>query len=297
MPSSVQLFNNAISQFKNLQGQLIEKQGKISADSIASTFAELGDDLPVVLSFQLSIDRSTRYVSSIKEAGRKNDVLFQSLQQLIDVATQFKQNLAVENSSGTAELNNINQLGDAALGNIRGALNLKDGASFVFAGSKTNIEPVSDLTTSSNLDGITPTASYYNGDDFKASLDVSSSLTIEYGITAGDEAFQNLIGSINLAQDAETSGSQNLTQAGELLDTAIDQLIALQAKIGDNARLFESSIGFHETAKASFQEKFNDVNSPDIIQLTLETTQLQATLSASFSAFAKISSLSLINFL
>lgn len=296
MPSSIQLFNQAVSQFKDLQGQLINKQGKISADSKADTFSEFGDDLPVVLSFQLSIDRSSRYISAIKDAQRKNDVLYQAIQQMIKVAQDFKQSLALENSSGTQEVTNINQLGDAALGNIRGALNLKDGANYVFSGSKTNVEPVDDLTLSTNIINSTPTSRYYNGDDFKASLDVSSSLSVEYGITASNDAFKNLIGAINLAKNAETTNT-GVTAAGEMLDEAIDQLIALQAKIGDNAKLFDNNTEFHEKAKASFEEKYNEVNAPDIVELTIETTQLQAALQASFSSFAKISQLNLINYL
>ncbi len=297
MPSSVQIFNQAISQFKLLQGQLVDKQGKIAADSKADTFAGLGDDLPVIQSFKLSIERSERYINSIKDGQRKNDVLYQSMQQLIDIARNFKQNLAIENSAATQDTNNITQIGNSALDNIRGALNLRDGTNYVFSGSKTNVEPVGDLKASSNIQDDAETASYYNGDNFLASIDVSNSLTVEYGISAADPAFQKLIGAINMAKTEEGNGTENFAQVGEMLDDAIDGLIALQAKIGDNAKLFETSTEFHTKTKESFETQYDAVNAPDIVQLTIETTQLQATLQASFAAFAKITQLSLTNFL
>lgn len=297
MPSTVQLFSQAISQFKTLQGQLVEKQGKIGADSKAETFAELGNDISIVQSYKLSIARSERYINAIKDAQRKNDVQYQAIQQLLDTATSFKADLTQENSAASGPENNITARGNAALDNIRGALNLRDGANYIFAGSKTNIEPVGSIVLNNNLISGEPTANYYSGDNFKATLDVSNSLTVEYGLTAADPAFQKLIGAINAAKDAEAGGNQDYELAGDLLDEAINELITLQAKIGDNSKLFESSTDYHSKVKATFEDKYGEINAPDIIQLTIETTQIQATLEASFSAFSKISQLSLINFL
>ncbi len=297
MPSSVQSFNQAISDFKKLQGLLTGKQAQIGADSKASTFAELGDDLTTVQNFKLSMDRSDRYIRSIADASRKNDVQFQSIQRIISVANEFKSNLALENSTTTAGVNNLTAAGDAALDSIRDALTAKDGANFVFSGSKTNIAPVSDLKTLNNMENGDPTAAYYNGDNFKSSVDVSGSLRVQYGLNAADTAFQKLIGAINLAKTAEAENLGNYTNTGELLDEAITELISLQTNIGDSAKLFDNSTQFHETAKGTFQQKYSEANSPDIVQLTIETSQIQTALEASFSAFSKISQLSLINFL
>lgn len=296
MPSSVQLYSQAITDFKKLQGQLNEKQAKIGAESKADTFAELGSDLNSVQSFKLSIERSKRYVASIQDAQRRNDAQFSAIQQVIDLAQQFKQNLTIENSAATSGTNNLNQQANSILDSIRGALNSKDGANFLFGGSKTTTEPVTNLTYATSMDSTTPTANYYTGDDFKQAVDVSSSLRVEYGVTASDDAFKNLIGAINLAKTAESTNG-NYTDTGTLLNSAIEDLISLQARIGDNARIFDSSLDYNTKAKTTFEQKYSEVNEPDIVQLTIETSQLQATLEASFSAFSRISQLSLINFL
>jgi flagellar hook-associated protein 3 FlgL len=297
MPSTVQIYNQAISDFKSLQTIIADKQAKIGADSKADSFAELGDDISSVQGFKLSIERSDRYINSIKDAQRKNDTQYQAIQQILEIASQFKQNLTIESTTTSGAVNNLSQQANSSLDNIRGALNLRDGANFVFAGSKTNQQPVSDLKLSNNIVDSTPLANYYEGDNFKAAVDVSASLQVEYGFNAADPAFVNLIGAINLAKNAEAQGTNNYQQAGDLFEQAYDQLLALQAKIGDNAKVFENNLDFQDKAKSIFEAKYAEVNEPNIVQLTIESTQAQTTLQASFQIFSKISQLSLINFL
>jgi flagellar hook-associated protein 3 FlgL len=298
MSSTIQTYSQAIADFQRLQGLLVDKQSKIGADSKASTFAQLGSDLTNVQSFKLSMDRSDRFINSIADANRKNDAYFQAMQQLIDIATDYKKNLALESSATNASVNDLTSQSNNSLDTIKDILSTRDGANFIFGGSKTTVPPVDDLKNGSNIDRGVATANYYNGDDFQASVDVSNNLRITYGINASDPAFQKLIGAINLGKSEEAKGAAaNYSETGTMLDDAISGLIALQTDVGDNATTFENSTTAHSTAKATFQQQYSDANSPDVVQLTIETSQIQTALQASFSVFAKISQLSLLNFL
>ncbi len=296
MPSSVQIFSQTIADFKRLQGLIFEKQSQIGADTKASTFAELGNDVNLVQGFKLSAERANRFISSISEASRRNDSYSLALQQLIDAASQFKQSLTIENSGATQNINDLQSSANNALDLIGASLNSKDGSNFIFSGSKTNVEPVDDLKLDNNYIDGGATATYYNGDDFKQSVDVSTSQQVEYGITAADPAFQKLIAAINIAKSEEGT-TANYNQAGEMLDEAISDLIALQAGTGDKGKIFDQNTSYHQVAKDTFENKYAEINSPDIIQLTIESSQLQATLQASFITFSKISNLSLTNYL
>ncbi len=86
-------------------------------------------------------------------------------------------------------------------------------------------------------------------------------------------------------------------QAGEDLDNAIEQLISLRAKMGSNMKSLEDMKGFHEKSKSTFEQKYDEANSPDIIELTTTVSQLTATLQASFVNFSRISQLNLFNFI
>lgn len=296
MPSSVQLYNQAISDFKKIQGNLFEKQAKIGADSKADTFAELGRDINVVEGFKFSSERSAKYISSIEDVSRRLDTAYRSVDQIISVAIDFKATLSLESSSTNAPVTNLTAAANSSLDKIEGSLNAKDGTSFIFAGSNTNATAVDDLKTNSNVIGGQISASYYNGDDLVLSAEVSATMAVEYGVNANHPAFQKLIGAINMAKSQE-AGEGRYEQAGQYLDEAISELISLRADMGNNTKVLEEMKDYHIKAKETFDQKLSDVNSPDIVQLTIETSQLQASLQAAFLTFTRISSLALSNYL
>lgn len=296
MTSTVQIYSQAIRDFKNIQDELFDKQSKIGADSKADTFAELGNDITVIETFKASVSRSERFIRTIDEASRRLDSSYDAVSRIIDIATSFKQDIALENSANS-EINDLSISSNNALDSIRAALNTREGANFIFAGSKTNIEPVDNLKFSTNYVSGTATANYYNGDEFKSSVDVSKSLNIEYGVTASDDAFKNVIAAINRAKAAEANGGVGLEQAGIALDSAIDDLVSLRARMGNNAKVFEDSIDFHTSSKAILEQKLSDKTAPDIVQLSVEVSQANAVLQASFQNFSRISSLNLTDFI
>jgi len=296
MSSTIQVYSQAISDFKRLQDILDKTQSKISATSLASTFSELGTNSTNVQNYQIAINRSDRYISSIQDAERKNNQYDSSLSQLIDLAGTFQNNLALENNSTTAGVNDLTSQADTALDSIRAALNSQDGTNYIFSGSKTNVQPVADLKSTNNISDGQATSSYYSGDDFQTTVNISSSAQVKYGIAGSDPAFQKLIGAINLAKSAE-AGSGDYTAAGKMLTDAISSLTALRTKVGDNETTLESSVDSHTTAKGVFQQSLSDLNSPDVVQLTIQSTEAQTALQASFQVFSKISQLSLANYL
>lgn len=298
MPSTIQLYSQAIRDFKNIQDDLFTSQSKIGADSKAATFAELGSEITILTGFKSGIERSDRFITGINEVSRKLDTSYRAIDEILNIATKFKQDLSLEATTTNTSVNDLTAAVNSYLDRIRGALNTKDGRSFVFAGSKDNEEPVGNLKDVSNIINSTPTANYYRGDSYIAKVAASSTLEIEYGITADDDTFKNLIASLNRAKDEETRGTgANYLQAGEELDNSIEQLISLRAKIGNNLKAMEDMKGFHTQAKSTFEQKYDEANSPDIIELTTNVSQLTATLQASFINFSRISQLSLSNFL
>lgn len=298
MPSTIQVFNQTVSDFKLIQDRLFQNQSKIGADSKFETFAEMDNDLTVVQTFESSIQRSERFITSLNTVKRRLDVVDTSISNIIDTAVNFKSSLILENSTTNSLVNDLSSLADDTLDIISGSLNERINSNYVFAGSKTNTQPVSDLKTVNSVVSGEVTANYYNGDEFKAAVDVSRSLRIEYGITASDPAFQNLIGAINNAKAAEISGKpSDLNQAGEQLDAAIEEVISLRAKVGGNLQSIEQSIEIQDKARVNFEQKLAEIKEPNIVDLTIQTSADTAALTAVFQSFSRISNLSLVNFI
>ncbi len=296
MPSSIQLYNSTINDFKKIQGNLNDMQGKIAAESKADTFGELEGDITVVESFKASVSRADRFINTINESNRKLDVAYRSVDRILELAVEFKESLILENSIN-ANSTDINGIGNSILDSITGLLNTRDGANFVFGGSKNNEEPVSNLKLSNNIVNGQPTAGYYNGDEFTFSVDASTSLRVEYGVTASDPAFKDLIGAINLSKTAERAGGAGLEEAGILLDKAIEELITLRADMGNNARIMEDSVEFHQRSKLVFEERLADKVTPNVIELSIQISQAETVLEAVFSNFPRLSDLNLTKYL
>ncbi|MDX1949852.1 MAG: hypothetical protein SFT90_05065 [Rickettsiales bacterium] len=298
MPSTIQLYNQSISDIKRLQNDLFSNQAKIGADSIASTYKELGSNISVIEGFKSSIERSDRFISSIDQVLRRLDTMYRAVDDIVNTAINFRKSLGLEATSTNSSVFNLTQEANSTLDRIRGSLNEKDGAAFVFSGAKSDVEPVNDLKNSTNILNGQNTSNYYNGDDFISKVSASVTLEVDYGVTASNPAFKNLIASINRAKATEASGEgANYDQAGTELENAIDELISLRASIGNNTKVLEQMQEFHTRAKATFEIKFDEKNSPDIIELTTKTSQLTATLQASYLNFSKISQLNLSSFL
>lgn len=299
MPSSVKFYSQTISDFKRLQGNLYDKQGLVGSDTKAKSYKELGGEITTVENLSFSVDKANRFVTAGTESSRKIDTLFSAVGDILQTAQNFKKSLQLENSS-SASANDLTRAARAALDSTEGALNSRDGSLFIFGGSKSEAAPVDTLNNTSNYINNTPTANYYNGDDYKYSVNVNSTLNVEYGVTAADDAFKNLIAAYNIAKNIEGTNGNNkiaLEDASNLIDTAIDQLINMRATLGANKEIIEQGVEMQTRARDSLKQTLGEINSPDIISLSIEINSLQSSLQATFQNFGTISQLRLTNYL
>jgi flagellar hook-associated protein 3 FlgL len=299
MPSSIKIFSQTINDFKRIQTDLYDKQSLVGSDSKAKTYKDLGNDITTVENLSFATDKATRYASAGTEAIRKIDSIFNSLGDILQTAQNFKKSLQLENSS-SASVNDLTRAARAGLDSVQGSLNTREGAQFIFGGSKTDVEPVQDLNAKSNIINGTPTANYYNGDDYKFKVAVNSTLNVEYGITAADDSFKNLIAAFNFAKNVEANGGSNKTElanASNLLDKAIDGIINLRATIGANQEIAKQATEMQERTRDTLQKTLGEINSPDIVALSIEISSLQASLTATFQNFTSISRLRLTDYI
>jgi flagellin-like hook-associated protein FlgL len=292
MVSTVQFFSNTINTFNSLQENLFKTQSLISADSIAETYQEL-PNINLVESLRQSISRTERYVSSIETVERRVEATYNSVDNIIDAFDNFRSALTLENST-SGPVNDLTLIANNTLDQIEGSLNSRNEGIFLFSGSKTDQQPIQNLRLNNNYINSTPTANYYRGDGDIASVNISSAINIQYGVTAADDAFKNAIAAINLSKQVET-GEATIEQAGALVDEAFDDLISLRSSIANNLKIMSDIKDQYERNIIDLEAQFADVNQPDIIELTIQARSNEATLQAAFQTFARVSQLSLVN--
>ncbi len=295
--STADIYNRTTASITNTQLDLAKLNKQITSGKKADTFTGLGNDVNRVLSLEASIKESERFIRGNQTIVNRLNVMDLALSQMIEVAQQFKSNIANE-LSPSAPSQNLSAIADNTLDIIADSLNRQEASRSLFAGSKTDTPAVGDLKAVTNLLDGQPTANYYLGDDLTFTIQATRQTTVEYGIKANDTAFQNLIGAVNMAISAEESGlHENMVTASDMLDDALSQLINLRSKIGANIETLEDSNVQHEGVKFQLESVLGQVTETDIVQASIEVSMNEALLTATMQTFARITSLNLTDFL
>jgi flagellar hook-associated protein 3 FlgL len=295
MPSSIRFYTQTINDFRRLQNELYDKQSLVGADTKANTYKQLGNDISTVANLTFAADKTARYVTAGNEASRRIDSIFNAMGDILKIAENFKTVLMLENSS-SANVNDLKSAASSALDSLQSALNSRDGSMYLFGGSRTDVEPVSQMNVTNSLVNGQPTANYYNGDSYKFSVSVNSTLTIDYGVTAADEPFAKFAAALNIAKNIEANGG-SMEEAGNLLNEAIDGIIAMRATIGYQQNTIKQTVAMQESANVALKQNLAEINSPDTVSLTIEIASLSAALQATFQNFTAISRLRLTDYI
>jgi flagellar hook-associated protein 3 FlgL len=308
--STASVFTGTIATFGGVQSDMAELTRQISSGRAAKDFKDLGNKTRLVFDLESKLSRTEGQVDGNKLVLIRLNNMNDSMQQLEDIATQFRNNLLTERS-GAATALPLADLTKAQLSQVQQALNASVNGRFLFAGTRTDGAPVSDLAGTSNLIDAsgnnvlptsetigTPSANYYQGDDGEVTVRATDQLTVNYGITADDPAFQKLIGAMHMAIQAETRGDQEeLAQAVDLVNEAIDGIINHRNAINNNLQILQSVNELHENFKTYLGQTISEQTGVDIAASTTKLALNQTILQATFQNFARISGLKLVDFL
>src|SRR5690606_21893353 len=101
-------------------------------------------------------------------------------------------------------------------------------------GGKTNTPPVITPVPKNVTPG-TPDTSYYQGDNFIQTARAGENLSLNYGVTAADPAFQEQIAAINTAIEGFKTNDQDLLErALEMNNSAAEGVNTVRARINSN---------------------------------------------------------------
>jgi len=283
-----------------VQGNLARIQGQISSGRKASTFGELGSDIRQVLDLESSIKSTGRFVQSNQVVISRLKTMDTSISQLQSLASDLSQQLALERSAVGADLD-LTEFAKTTLARVSDSLNAQNAGRFLFAGSKTDLPPIAaGALNTSNIVNEAPSASYYQGDSLKFSTKASLELDVEYGITANDEAFQDLIGALNFAIRSESStgfGDDDLQSAIALVESSLDKLGRLSSQVNTDIITLTSVNDQHKRAEINLKESLSDTIGTDVVEASIQAALNEAVLTATLQTFTSLSRLTLSEFL
>lgn len=288
--------------YRTLQSQVSRSSAKLQQyQETAASGIKLNnpsDDPSVVASVinsQSQIRSGEAYQKTISSVSSQLGNLDSTLDQFENLMVQAKE-LVVAAGNGSLGKGDISAYAQqmAMLKEEAFALaNTQVDGKYVFAGFNTDTKPFPDMTD--------PTL--YQGDDNHSELQIGPGQKVVTNLT-GSELFQGQGGGINilsLLSDLEQNlGSMDTTQALSRLDdleTGADQVRNSRSKLGTTAvRVEEAGIRMQDFTD-NMAAKLSGYRDADLVEAYTNLAQQEQALQAALSVTAKISNLSILDYL
>jgi flagellar hook-associated protein 3 FlgL len=225
--------------------------------------------------------------------------MYSAVNSIADLATQFRAQLTSATSASSTDAASVTESARNLLEQTASVLNTQYSGSYLFGGSETKTAPV-DVSSTSYAAATSPSTadtSYYHGDSQLASVRVSDSQTVSYGVSADNIAFEKLMRAMNLVASNSPLSSDTLNEALDLAVEAIDELGLVQTRISNASASIENASAYQTEYLSYVQTLGSDLTSVDVAAVTAKLATYQAQLTASYSAIAKVQSLNLASYL
>lgn len=295
VPMQRSLFDSiAVSQRK-----LAEVQQQMATGKKAPDFASLGIETMRNLSARTMLARQEAHAAVGTRIGTTLSLMDSQMAGMEEALGRLRDGLL--NAVGTGRADGLQEVVEEAFQRFRNGLNSDEAGQYLFAGSQTSTAPFVPATLAATA-GM-PTATAFRNDDVTAEARVSDGLDVTYGTTASAigaelfEAFRTLAtaGTIGPVPTAGQVAAMN-----QAVSQINDGLKTLRAAHSENGRRQAQVEGLATRAaeRTLILEKLVARNEDaDMAEVASQLVQRQTTLEASYTLFARLSNLSLVNFM
>jgi flagellar hook-associated protein 3 FlgL len=290
--------SSLIADALRIQSVMANEQIQESSGQISSDFGGYGSTAQHVVNLQVSVTRAQSYVDAATLADSRVQVMYSAVGSMTDMVTQLRSQLSAASTGSSTEANSAIATAQQYLEQMGSLLNTQYDGQYVFAGGKTEAAPV-DITSFATGTGSTATAdtSYYSGDGEIASVRVSADQAVSYGVTADNSAFEEVMRVLKFVANSTSLSSSDITQALDLASTALDDTVAVQARLSGAASQIETASTRQSDYKSFAETLSSDLTGVDVAAITAQLSTYQSQLTASYSALGKILSMNLASYL
>jgi flagellin-like hook-associated protein FlgL len=142
---------------------------------------------------------------------------------------------------------------------------------------------------------------FYEGDNNTPSVRIDPNATVDYGITAKDSGFEKLFRALYMVRNANVSAGSidraTLESALGLAIEAIDKIPDIRSRIGSDRLALDNMKSRHLDFVLYTGESINQIETVDVVAAVSRMSIDQVQLEASYMLTARLSQLTLTNFL
>lgn len=294
--STYGVYNAVLAAASRVQTTLATKEVQEASGYVGSTDGDLGAQAGEVIDLKNSIAQAESYASNAATAGDRVQAMYSAVGSMIDVLTSLRSTISAAISG--SESSTVSTEGSSTLSELADLMNTEESGVYLFSGSATGTAPVDlDSLTASTATG-TVNTSYYAGDDDAASVAVSSTDSITYGVTADESAFEEAIRAANVCANLGSDPSSSTLQSVyDLATSALTSLTDTQSGLSiDASRL--TDVQDEQSSYISLTDTMvDDVETVDVSEVATQVSNYQAQLEASYSALSVLLKTHLVNYL
>ncbi len=301
--STIEQNNQMLQNLQQLQTQANTLGNQISTGQKSTSYAGIAAQATELVDLQATQAQQQGYINTATTLNTQLQTMSLSMQNIASIATQFENTLASDAFSTTGP--NIQQTAQQLLTEVGSYLNTQDGTSYVFSGNQTstpaynpaNLPNPGDLTTNVASD-------YYQGDNGIAQAQVNNNVTMQYGVTGNNPAFEQIIRVLNFFANNSTPLSQssptdlaNVQQGQQLLATAAQQVQVLVSNNGEQQADLAQLTTAHQNAQTLASTLSTGITQLDSAAAITQLNTLQTQLEASYQTINILQQMSLVNYL
>ena len=282
------------------QSRLAEQQISSSSGLKAQTYVELGvGSSSRLMGMESTTTQLQARADNTQTALDRTESMYSAVGAMIDIVTDLRTTLSALSSDQASTSMDYPGYGQDAVDDLAAQMNLQMDGRYLFAGSLTTEAPVdTSLLATPDTPSSADTA-YYLGDDVVQSVQVSDQTSVAYGVTADASGFEAALRTANILAniDSDDPDSDAVTEAYDLATEALEGLSALQGRLSTSAQRLESYQEVQSNAQSLLSDRISDAKDVDVGEVTVNISQYQNILEASYSALGKVSKLSLTEYL
>ncbi len=279
------------------QSRLSQMQLQTASGTKSSDYGGLGSVAGKVIDLESATKRATSYAETATTTLSRTESMYSALGSMTDLITSFKSTLSSYSVDQDAE--SLALTAASLRDEFVDLLNTRYEGRYLFGGNITDQEPV-DLTSSDySMDNLeTEDTSYYQGNETVASVKISPNQTLNYGVLGSMDGFEQ---ALRVFASFATSESDSLTSdqisSGlDILAKSMDNILVAQTKVSTDADTLTRAADRQTAIAASTKDLSSNYKDVDVTTISAQISTYQAQLEASFSALAKISKISLLNY-
>ncbi len=282
-----------------LQARMADAQTQQATGLKSIDYKDISRDTQRLLAIESTKDQLKSYSDNGILVLNQVNIAYDTFGEMDKVGNSVLQGLTAALGGDSVQPAVTTAQAQIALNEFSSLLNYKVAGRYLFAGTDTDTAPV-DLTdpawTPQVILPSTPNTSYYQGNNTTLSVQLSETLTVNYGVTADQAPFEQILRSFNVIIN-NPGNKTAYAEALDLLRDGIGYLADVRAQLSANAKTIEDQNVRNQEDIANLDELISGIKEVDLPSVTVELKNIETQLQASYSASVMLLRLSLTNFL